>query len=1254
MNNRILIAALVAFFLMAITSAASSNSIAPTTLTVVGLPPGAQMPFRFAPNFTTNTYTSTGYTTPIPVYISNATNTTYSGNIPYQWQGAGTTVTANGTIYTMVSNTYTQIIKRGKNNYLAFYVYLNESLWSANEIAELRAANASLNTAQIILANLQKLHTTVIYNGSTPAGRYANTTQYSAIAKNSSIIFTNVSVVKSPPSCVAMINGQSYSQPGTYSIAKAIVNGHIGFTSQTGYWLNGTLNCNNLNALQTTDRLQFGNGTTIFLSNSLTKTFTQTFSNKVPIGMNVNLMLDANGNANYTTLDPTFTRPTNIIYYGNISVTNPNTITGNQLDLMIPVNTLKYAQYESANLNDMEFFYNNGTVVKSWLEGNAPLTSGGIAQPTGSTPNALSTNTIWWIRYNLGIAGGATNTNTIALGFAGSSNNLLDGVSVGECPTCSASYAQYDNGANVFVTYYDFAGTSLPSGFLSSGTYTVSNGLTVGSSSASGYAITTANYGLNTNQIFDEFLNFQTIASCMNNVGDGYIHATTTTFPTGFYDFYGCAWPPGVNTGASIDGFATDGGSSTNAGLLPVVNGATLISLYWPSTSLATGYVNYTAINSITSGLPSSQVGIGQWDYQGANNRPATIHWMRIRTYPSNGIMPTTAFGPIQATSTYTAPTVTTPIPTNSILDAGQYETINTVITGGTPNYDVIFNVANVFTSTNIPQTNTITQTSSTTPVFTWQATSTDNSNSPIRANVIVTDSNPTTVNSVYSVNIVVNPALLANAPTQSNSVIDIGQFTLQSANPAGGTPNYSYKWYTIGGSSAPVCTSSNVISGATTSTYLASPSTTNSYAYQVTDQASTNTVICSSGDTTNVNVAQKANPPTISNGILINGQFSTLTSHASGGTAPYTISWFTQAGCGGSAVANGINYIVTPSSTTTYTYNIVDSASTPNVLCSPSNSIIVYAAPTTNLYFTGNANGNTIVSGNAIIANDVVTFGSGTFNSIWTVNNIASANGVCGAACSSNIITGATGGAFTYNVVVTDTGTTTPYIIGQETNTIIVSPLSAGIMSVTPTVSQIPQTVNFAATVTGGLLPLKFEFIITNTTDNLITNDVTFSGVTAENYTYLLANSAAIGPQTIKVKITDSLGATVSENNNFFVYGPATKQFGGGGGAGTSGGAPGTTVNVSSTSTSNTLVGCNKFSAATNNTGTSQLQCALYTFYLTENYEMPIILLIVLALVFCGVWLFGDDSYKRPICAADGFAFVVVLALFLATVLFL
>ncbi len=98
-----------------------------------------------------------------------------------------------------------------------------------------------------------------------------------------------------------------------------------------------------------------------------------------------------------------------------------------------------------------------------------------------------------------------------------------------------------------------------------------------------------------------------------------------------------------------------------------------------------------------------------------------------------------------------------------------------------------------------------------------------------------------------------INPQLSAGQITPSNPSINSGQSVLLSANPSGGTTPYAYQWYAISGTTAPTCTTANQIAGATSSTYLATPASANSYAYQVTDSATTNVIMCSPGTTVTI-----------------------------------------------------------------------------------------------------------------------------------------------------------------------------------------------------------------------------------------------------------------------------------------------------------------------------------------------------------------------------------------------------------------
>lgn len=159
------------------------------------------------------------------------------------------------------------------------------------------------------------------------------------------------------------------------------------------------------------------------------------------------------------------TVPTNIVTYVPITLTNSQSaaIAANT-PLLITVNATTYKQYETCSLNNTEFFFSNGVVINSWLEGNLTNEATFNSACTSSTSlNALSgsNNIGFWVSYNwpstfLPASGG---TNTIYLGFAGNaistSNTLFNVMNDGEAPQLSNNYGAYDDGANVFSIYFN-------------------------------------------------------------------------------------------------------------------------------------------------------------------------------------------------------------------------------------------------------------------------------------------------------------------------------------------------------------------------------------------------------------------------------------------------------------------------------------------------------------------------------------------------------------------------------------------------------------------------------------------------------------------------------------------------------------------------------------------------------------------------------------------------------------------------------
>ena len=157
-----------------------------------------------------------------------------------------------------------------------------------------------------------------------------------------------------------------------------------------------------------------------------------------------------------------FVIPSGIIHYANLSISNSqSSATVNGLQVMISFNALAYQQYEANSLDNIEFFYtNNGTVVPSWMEGNQL----DWYQPANTL--YTSQNVIFWIKYGPSIAAHSIATNTVAIGFATETTDLLNNIDTGEAPQLSCAdpsntilcnYGEYDDGSNVFNQYWNFS-----------------------------------------------------------------------------------------------------------------------------------------------------------------------------------------------------------------------------------------------------------------------------------------------------------------------------------------------------------------------------------------------------------------------------------------------------------------------------------------------------------------------------------------------------------------------------------------------------------------------------------------------------------------------------------------------------------------------------------------------------------------------------------------------------------------------------
>ena len=337
---------------------------------------------------------------------------------------------------------------------------------------------------------------------------------------------------------------------------------------------------------------------------------------------------------------------------------------------MITVNALNYSNYEATNLGNIRF-YSGQQELYSWCESNC---------------SSSSSSALFWIKLPNGIP--AQQSVTVNMTFEPKTVNY-DGVYAGEAPQLSPSYGEYDNGANVFNNYWNFSGTSLPSGWAASNSigYIVDNGLAIGFGSV-----------YSTNQIF----------TSLNNVVEMYGNypILNSANYSGLSQSNAIA-PQGSNTGGDAEilwmtdsgtnefyAWAADGSTATYniqgglpSGFFPALNTHYIFGTYVNSTSVGES-INYKTIMSAKGTFNTNQY-IILGSYTGANTlnenvliNPIEITWLRTRAYPPNGAMPTASFGNSNTTFWIKLPNG---IPASSSV------TVNMTFEPKTVNYDGVY-----------------------------------------------------------------------------------------------------------------------------------------------------------------------------------------------------------------------------------------------------------------------------------------------------------------------------------------------------------------------------------------------------------------------------------------------------------------------------------------------------------------------------------------------------------------------------------
>jgi hypothetical protein len=245
--------------------------------------------------------------------------------------------------------------------------------------------------------------------------------------------------------------------------------------------------------------------------------------------------------------------PSNIIYYVPIKITNTQaTATPAHFQQLINVTSSLYSNYESGSLSNIEFFYQNGTLIPSWLEQGLLQNSTRVINASASGKLNESDTTSYWLLLDSGIS--ANSAITVYMGIANSSVNLLNNINDGEAPQLSGTYAEYDDGYKVFDFYDNFAGNTLNSSKWvgSTSNYTVSNGLIFSSSSTASYSIYSKAQNFSTGEVTELFANASG-ALAGGVIGIAYTLALTANTP-GNYISVSSSWSSeGVSGTTSLD-----------------------------------------------------------------------------------------------------------------------------------------------------------------------------------------------------------------------------------------------------------------------------------------------------------------------------------------------------------------------------------------------------------------------------------------------------------------------------------------------------------------------------------------------------------------------------------------------------------------------------------------------------------------------------------------------------------------------------
>ena len=237
------------------------------------------------------------------------------------------------------------------------------------------------------------------------------------------------------------------------------------------------------------------------------------------------------------------------------------------------------------------------------------------------------------------------------MAFLATTTNF-DGSYWGAAPTLSSSYGQYDNGANVFNFYDNFAGTSLNSRWTvfgsTQGTESVNNGVTLTSSSSSLSIGVFAAYTPPTTGIVTEtYFNAITPTSGYRVFDGNSISSSSTAEQNGYVGILQVGGASTLRLNKMTSGTQTTLVSASDS---LIAGNSYTSSLSWQGSNLTMADLtngHSTSTTDASYGLSTmTQVAMALGATSG--NKYDT-YWFRVRQSPPSGVMPSASFGSISS-----------------------------------------------------------------------------------------------------------------------------------------------------------------------------------------------------------------------------------------------------------------------------------------------------------------------------------------------------------------------------------------------------------------------------------------------------------------------------------------------------------------------------------------------------------------------------------------------------------------------------